>query len=81
MDEVTVVECFTRFADEWVCLEVLAQDQAGQTQRGRVVAHHRDEDEVLLVEREFRRKHPGLTTLVFFAGPLVDPKFDGVVIV
>jgi hypothetical protein len=80
LDEVTVVECFTRFPDEWVRLEVLEEDEAGQTKRGRVIAHNRDDDEVLRVEREFRRKHPGATTLVFFAGPLVDPKSNVVVI-
>lgn len=80
MDQVTKVECFTRFPEEWICLEVLEQDEAGQTQRGRVVAHHRDEDEVLRVEREFRRTHQGVTTLVFFAGPLVDPKSNVVII-
>jgi hypothetical protein len=80
MDEVTKVECFSRFPDEWVCLQVLEQDEAGQTRHGRVVAHSRDEDEVLAAEREFRKAHRGVTTLVFFAGPLVDPKSNAVVI-
>lgn len=80
MDEVTKAECFARFPEEWVCLEVLEEDEAGQTTRGRVVAHRRDDDEVLRVEREFRRTHPGIPTLVFFAGQLVDPKSNVVVI-
>ncbi len=80
MEEVTKFECFTRFPDQWVCLEVLEQDEAGQTKRGRVVAHSPDEDEVLRAERDFRHTHQGITTLVFFAGPLVDPKSNVVVI-
>lgn len=80
MDEVTKVECFTRFLDEWVCLEVLEQDEAGQTQRGRVVAHSRDEEEVLRAAEAFRQANPEATALVFFAGPLVDPKSNAVII-
>ncbi len=73
MEEVRKLDCFERFPDQWVCLEVVEQDEAGQTQRGRVVAHGEDEDQVLRAEREFRHSHPSVTTNVFFAGPLVDP--------
>ena len=80
MDSVTVAECFALFADEWVCLEVLDEDDAGQTQRGRVIAHSSHKVQSVRQEMDFRRTHPGVTTHLFFAGPLVDPKADAVVI-
>lgn len=80
VEDVTMVECFSRFADEWVCLEVLEEDEAGQTQRGRVVAHSRDKDRVLGAERAFRGGLDIRKTL-FFAGPLVDERTDVVIMV
>ena len=80
VEEITKVACFERFADEWVCLDVLEEDAAGQTRRGRVIAHSADKSDVLYAECVFRAQHSGHTTLVFFAGPVVDPAFDGAVI-
>ena len=69
MEEVRKLDCFALLADHWVCLEVLEQDEAGQTQRGRVVAHGEDEDQVLQAEREFRLTHPAVTTNVLLCRP------------
>lgn len=73
MDESTIADCFTRFPDQWVCVDATAEDEAGQTQRGRVIGHGPDKKAALQIELRFRKQHPERTTHMFFAGPLVNP--------
>ncbi len=75
----TVDDCYTRFADEWICMEVV-EEKPGYVVSGRVVAHSREKADVLRAERVFRNTHVDAVTYVFFAGPVVDPSEDVVVI-
>lgn len=77
--EVTQVECFERFPNEWVCLEI-TRETPGYVVAGRVVAHSEKKEDVLRAERQYRNERSEGVTYVFFAGPLVDPKANAVVV-
>ena len=79
-EELGVEEMRERFRDEWVAVEVTAEDEAGRTVRGRLIAHGKDREQVNEAETAHGRERPEVATLVFFAGPVVDPN-SGVVVV
>gem|GEM_PF-5326171 len=47
---------------------------------GRLIAHSRDQDEVWRAAEAYRDVQGPVPTYVFFAGPLVDPRSNVVVI-
>lgn len=79
MERIKVDDCFSRFRDEWVCLHV-EDEEPGHVIGGRLIAHSHDEDEVLRAARQCRDVRGQVPTYVFFAGPLVDPRANAIVI-
>lgn len=79
MELIKVDDCFTRFPDEWVCLHI-EEEEPGHVISGRLIAHSRDQDEVWRAAEAYRGVQGPVPTYVFFAGPLVDPRSNVVVI-
>lgn len=69
----------SRFPDEWVLLEVTRQSKTGRIW-GRPLLHSADRS--LITERviEIGKTRPEVLLGIFFTGPLLDPDFDGVLV-
>ena len=67
------------FANEWVLFEIGRLTPDGRA-LGRVIFHSRDRAALSEHRIRFHDDHPRAKSGVIFAGPVVDPDFDGMII-
>jgi hypothetical protein len=79
MDEEDRAAIAEKYPEEWIARAVTAEDEIGQTLRGRVIAHGKDRQAVSAAELSFSRDHLEALTHLFFNGPVLDQGADGVV--
>ena len=75
---ITVADAYERYPDEWVLMEITRKHNDYRKERGRVLAHTPNRDDLLEPRRQFRAQHPHDLLSEFFAG---DPIPEGVVVV
>jgi hypothetical protein len=68
-----------RYKDEWVLFEITRLTRTGKSW-GRVLVHSPNRVDLSAPRIRFHKEHPDGKTGVFFAGPLVDPDFDGAIL-
>ena len=74
----TLEQIQDRYPDEWVCTEVIKENEDAQPTAGRVIAHSPEKTEVIEAASKFRTQNPQCRGFLFFTGELI-PK--GMVIV
>ena len=67
----TVEEIKQRYPDEWICLEVTEEDEAGLPLAGRLIDHGREKRRVLKAAKAFRVENPQARGFLFYTGELI----------
>ena len=67
----TVEEIQNEYPDEWVCVEVIEEDENGELRAGHLVAHDREKSMVVKAAAAFRSQNPKSRGSFFFTGELI----------
>jgi hypothetical protein len=67
------------YENEWVLFEITRLTRTGKSW-GRVLVHSPNRVDLSATRIRFHEEHPEGKTGVFFAGPLVDPEFEGAIL-
>ena len=67
---ITVADAYDLYPDEWVLMEITRSHNDYRKERGRVLAHSANRDDIDEPYRRFREQHPTTYTFEFLAGDL-----------